>query len=244
MDAHGSGETTTDGHAPDLVIAHTSDLHLGGRYHRADELARLRSVLGATLAVGAQILILAGDIFDSNRVAHRLVDDVAEVLAGAAARIVILPGNHDPATPDAVYRRSGLASLAGLRVLGIDGGRSAVYDDLDLEVWGTPHVAYDDMSPLAEPPPRLKRRHVATAHGHWVRGAHDAHRSWLIHDEEIAATGADYVALGHWDVPQQAGDGRVAAYYSGSPEIAKTINVVRFGDRGADVRRHPLDLDA
>ena len=58
--------------------------------------------------------------------------------------------------------------------------------------------------------------------------------SWLIGDDEIAATGADYVALGHWNRAVRVGNGKVPAYYSGSPEYAGTINVVRLGDK----RRH------
>ena len=37
----------------------------------------------------------------------------------------------------------------------------------------------------------------------------------------IAATGADYVALGHWDRPPQVGDGSIPAYYSGSPALGE-----------------------
>ena len=44
----------------------------------------------------------------------------------------------------------------------------------------------------------------------------------------IAATGADYVALGHWDRPTQVGDGSIPAYYSGSPDWAKTVNLIRL----------------
>lgn len=51
---------------------------------------------------------------------------------------------------------------------------------------------------------------------------------------------ADYVALGHWDVPAVIQTDAVPAYYSGSPDIARTINVVTFGAGGADVRREPL----
>ena len=44
----------------------------------------------------------------------------------------------------------------------------------------------------------------------------------------IAATGADYLALGHWDRAAQVGCGAVPAYYSGSPEYVHTVNFVRL----------------
>jgi len=37
------------------------------------------------------------------------------------------------------------------------------------------------------------------------------------------------------------GDGRVPAYYSGSPDLARTVNLVRLkGDGSVEVRRRPL----
>ena len=51
---------------------------------------------------------------------------------------------------------------------------------------------------------------------------------WVFGDEEIAATGADYLALGHWDRAMRGGDGVVPAYYSGSPDLAQTVNMVRL----------------
>jgi DNA repair exonuclease SbcCD nuclease subunit len=97
------------------------------------------------------------------------------------------------------------------------------------------------MAPLGQARERASARYVVLAHGHWVEGPHDEHRSWLIRAEDIEATGADYLALGHWDRAVQVGGGRVPAYYSGSPDVAKGINVVRFGRSCAvEVSRRPL----
>jgi DNA repair exonuclease SbcCD nuclease subunit len=229
-----------DGAAAELIVAHTSDLHLGGRWQHGGELSALRSVLDAAAEAGAAALIMAGDIFDSHRAAARIVEGAARMLAEAAVEVVILPGNHDPATPDAVYRFSGMDSIENVHVLGVTVVDTVLLDALELEVVGVPHMAYADMSPLAEARPKSARWQISVAHGHWVQGPQDAHRGWQIHDHQIAASGADYVALGHWDVPQPAGDGSVPAYYSGSPDVARTVNVVRFGASGVDVRRHAL----
>jgi DNA repair exonuclease SbcCD nuclease subunit len=224
-----------------LIVAHTSDLHLGGRWHTGGELSSLRAVLDAAEETRAHVLILAGDVFDSHRAPPHIVEGAAEMMGAAACQIVILPGNHDPATPDAVYRRDGLSRVPNVHVLGVTVGDSIRFAGLGLEVTGVPHVAYADMTPLAAAAERTMPWHVVVAHGHWVTGPHDAHRGWLIHDHEIAASGADYVALGHWDLPQPAGDGSVLAYYSGSPELARTVNVVRFATgEPVEVRRHPL----
>ena len=58
--------------------------------------------------------------------------------------------------------------------------------------------------------------------------------------EEIAATEADYLALGHWDRPIQVGNGAVPAFYSGSPELARTVNLVRLTAGEVAITREPL----
>ncbi len=198
-------------------------------------------MLSAAQRVGAHVLLLAGDVFDHNRLPLAVLDRVARVMADASLPVVILPGNHDCLASDSVYRRGGLADPANVHVIGVTADEAVRFADLDLEIWGRPHRDHQDMSPLRDPRPRGTRRQVATAHGHWYTGPEDSHRAWLIRDEEIAATGADYVALGHWDRALPVGDGRVPAYYSGSPDLARTVNVVRFGADGRpDVRREPL----
>ena len=244
MVSHDASNGNDTSAAADLVVAHTSDLHLGGRWHKGGELSALRAVLDAADETAAQVLILAGDVFDSHRTPVAIIEGAARMMDDAAVEVVILPGNHDPATPDAVYRRSGMDSIANVHVMGVTATDAVVFDAIDLEIVGVPHMAYVDMPALAEPRAKSALWQISVAHGHWVQGPHDAHRGWLIHDHQIAASGADYVALGHWDVPQPIGDGTVPAFYSGSPEVAKTVNIVRFGAAGVDVRRHALRMDA
>ncbi len=143
---------------------------------------------------------------------------------------MILPGNHDPLLEDATYRR--LRPVSGLHVLGLDDD-AVTFADLDLEVAGRPHTDYHDMHPLPEPASRTQRRAIVIAHGHYVAGPNDLHRAWLIHDHHIAELDADYVALGHWDRRERVGADGAHAHYSGSPDLARSINVVRFGRNGA-----------
>ena len=225
----------------DLVLVHSSDLHLGVG-ERAEEMHSLRAVLDAARAASANVLLLAGDIFDHNRLPLSLIDAAARTLADAALPVVILPGNHDCLAAGSVYRRGGLADPANVHVIGITHDESVELPALDLEVWGRPHLDHVDMSPFAEPPSRGRARwNVATAHGHWVSGPQDYHRSWLIHQEQLDALDTDYIALGHWDRAVRVGAGAIPAYYSGSPDLAKSVNVVRFTTTGEVlVERRPL----
>ena len=58
--------------------------------------------------------------------------------------------------------------------------------------------------------------YVVAAHGHLNLSKEDAHRSSPITYDEISATEADYVALGHWHVPTDASHGGVTAWYPGA----------------------------
>lgn len=221
-----------------LVVAHSSDLHLGFDI-RPEEVETLERVLVTARQAGAELLLLAGDVFDHNRLPLALLDRATTLLGDAGLPVVILPGNHDCLAANSVYRRGGLADPPNVRVLGIH-EESLHYAGLDLQVFGRPHRDYYDMNPLADPPARQARWQVAVAHGHWVTGQHDEHRSWRIYDEDLAACSADYIALGHWDRALQVGDGTLPAYYSGSPGLAGTLNLVRLSGEAVHVSRTPI----
>jgi DNA repair exonuclease SbcCD nuclease subunit len=237
----------------DLIVVHSSDLHVDhdytARLHGGDGTAGLACVLSAARGMGADVVILAGDTFDSHRVPHDLIERAAAVMARAALPIVVLPGNHDPAVADAIYRDAALAAVKNLHVIGITHEDSIVFAPLSLEVWGRAHRDYNDMIPFEvgrERRPRRTRWQIAMAHGHY-EPAPDRSKgprpSWLVGDAEIAATGADYVALGHWNRAVRVGNGSVPAHYSGSPEYAGTVNVVRLSEAsGVTVTRAPLDI--
>ena len=233
----------------DPVVVHSSDLYVDddhtARLHGGDGTAGLACVLRAACGAGADVVILAGDTFDSHRLPPDLLDRAAALIAAANLSVVMLPGNHDPAVPDAVYHHRRLAAVPNLHVLGITHDVAVLFPDLDLEIWGRAHRDYSDMIPFEEIRPRSTRWQIAVAHGHYQPRPDRSTRlrpAWLVGDDEIAATGADYVALGHWNRAAKVGRGDIAAYYSGSPEYAGTINLVRFTRQG-EVVVSQLELD-
>jgi DNA repair exonuclease SbcCD nuclease subunit len=228
-----------------LTLVHSSDLHLGAKDpgHSRDPLANLHGVIMAARRVSADFVLLAGDVFDHRRVSRHLLERVASAMAGAGSDVVILPGNHDCLGAGSVYEDGRLPIPPNVAILGVTTDDRLHYPDHDLEIWGRPHRDHGDMAPLHEPPPRAAGRRVAMGHGHWVRSPNDERYSWLIRNDDIRATAADYVALGHWDTPSAAGDGFSPAYYSGSPHLARTVNVVRFANDGVSVARHRAGTD-
>src|SRR5437763_995274 len=155
-----------------IVLVHSSDLHVDhdytARLHGGDGTAGLAGVLRAACAAQADVLVLAGDTFECHRLPESLLNRAAEVIAAAALPVVLLPGNHDPAVPDAVYRRRAFAGINNLYVLGVSGDEAVVFAEIGLEIWGRPHRDYADMIPFEHPRPRTTRWQVAVAHGHYV----------------------------------------------------------------------------
>jgi DNA repair exonuclease SbcCD nuclease subunit len=234
----------------DVIVVHSSDLHVDhdytARLHGGDGTAGLAAVLKSARDLAADAVILAGDTFDHHRVPQRLIEQAAAVISGAALPVVILPGNHDPALDTAIYRHGPLAEVKNLHVIGVTHDEAVEFPKLSLEIWGRAHRDYGNMIPFEMVRPRRTRWMIAMAHGHYEpkpdRSA-GLQPSWLISDQEILSTGADYVALGHWNRAVRAGSGSVPAYYSGSPEFSGTVNVVRLSETsGVTVTRAPLDI--
>jgi DNA repair exonuclease SbcCD nuclease subunit len=231
-----------------VVIVHSSDLHVGDDYATrlwgGDDTRALRAVLSTARIVGADVVLLAGDVFEHNRLPRDVLDRSADLLAAAGIPVVVLPGNHDPAVAGSVYHRSAVALPPHVHVLGVTAPEAVTFAALDLEVWGRAHRDYDDMVPLRKPRPRSTRWQIAMAHGHYQSMPDRSivkRPAWLIGKDEIAATGADYLALGHWNRPARVGNGLVPAYYSGSPELAGTVNVVRLtAEHPVRVRRRRI----
>jgi DNA repair exonuclease SbcCD nuclease subunit len=235
----------------DLILVHSSDLHVDddriAAMHDGDGAAGLRAVLTTAREFGADIVLLAGDTFDNHMVTTATIDRAGEALAAIGLPVVILPGNHDPVNSDSVYARGRFAAIPNLRILGMTHDRAVPFPEYELEIWGNAHRDYHDMVPLRDPPPRAMRWHVAMGHGHYEppeTWANPLRPSWLISDAMIAATAADYLALGHWDRAAQVGNGAVPAYYSGSPEYVHTVNLVRLTASGeVVVTREPVLRD-
>jgi DNA repair exonuclease SbcCD nuclease subunit len=232
----------------EIRLVHSSDLHVDddriAALHNGDGTAGLRAVLMTARALGADVAILAGDTFDNHMVSAKTTDRAGKLLADAGLPVVILPGNHDPVSVDSVYVRGGFAAIPNLSILGMTHERTVTFAAHDLDLWGNAHRDYHDMAPLRDPPPRAARWQIALGHGHYEppeTWANPLRPSWLISDAMIAATGADYVALGHWDRAAQVGNGAVPAYYSGSPDYIGTVNLIRLTAAGeVVVTREPV----
>lgn len=223
-----------------LRLLHTADVHLGARHsdlgeqaaaQRERQFAAFKAAIDLAIEEKVDVVLVAGDLFDSNTQPRRSVERVAaEIRRLAAARIrtVVIPGTHDVYDRASIYRVHDLAALAGST------------EDDDLVTVLTPdrpsvHLAACDVvvhgpvfatkrapnSPLRD----LRVNggdgatwHVGMVHGSLAIPDRTDRDEVVVTREEIEATGLDYLALGHWHSAQQGRAGRTVYAYAGAPE--------------------------
>jgi exonuclease SbcD len=255
-----------------LRLLHTADVHLGARHadlgeqaaaQRERQFAAFKATVDLAIAEPVDIVLIAGDLFDSNTQPKRSVDRVAaelKRLVAARIRTVIIPGTHDVYDRASLYRIHDLAAMAG----------STVDDDLvtvltpdrpsvhlsacDVIVHGpvfaTKRAPHSPLRDLKVTPGGEATWHVGMVHGSLSIPDRTDRDEVVVTRAEIEATGLDYLALGHWHSTQQGKAGSTTYAYSGAPEpVAVTEGggerVVTIDERTVGrTRFEKLDVDA
>ena len=87
-----------------LKILHTADVHLDcDSYGKAEQRQAHRTlyhhcfetIIARAIAAEVDVLLIAGDLFDHNRVPDETIAFAQEQLRRLQRPVVILPGNHD-----------------------------------------------------------------------------------------------------------------------------------------------------
>jgi DNA repair exonuclease SbcCD nuclease subunit len=204
-------------------ILHTADWQLGlklrfvpgdpGAQLRGWRFDVIRTLAGVAKARAVDAVVVAGDVFDDNAVGRRTLEATREALeAFAPIPVLLLPGNHDPATPGGALER--LEAGSHVRVL---------RDETPVTVAGIRfhpcplrqrHVTGD---PTGHLPPRVPDDPilVAIAHGGAIDFDVAGESPNVIDVGAVLARGYDYLALGDWHGLRKV-DAR--AWYPGAPE--------------------------
>ena len=213
-------------------LLHTADVHLGatfkvlgdrGREQRRQVEATFARVVALAISEGVDVVLIAGDLFDSVAAARSQMGAAAEQLrrlGDAGIPACIIAGNHDPLGEGSATLWRDLATAApALTVFGAT-LEARVFPELDLTVVGrSAHRHLSAESPLGGlPVSRQTRFLVGLAHGSVQRPDLPA-QFGLITSADIAQSGLDYLALGDWHSTREMSSGGVAAWYSGAPEM-------------------------
>ena len=86
----------------EIKIMHCADVHIGAQGGVRKNAKLKKEVLGTFLRVvslaqekGADLLLIAGDLFDSHNISGDILEEIAKAFSAFSGRIFISPGNHD-----------------------------------------------------------------------------------------------------------------------------------------------------
>ncbi len=268
-----------------LRLVHTADVHLGARHtdlgdqataQRERQFGAFRATVDLALAEKVDLFLIAGDLFDSNTQPRRSVERVAaelKRLADARIRTVIIPGTHDVYDRASIYRANDLTAIAGLapadELLTVLTPEVPEIDlpVLDAVVYGRVFATKKaPTSPLAGFRAASDGRtwRIGLIHGSLLIAGRTEHDDVVFTAEEIAASGLDYLALGHWHSALKGTAGTVTYAYPGAPEpvaldqdragkaLLVTLDVAADGARSVTVEQcqvgrttfEKIDVDA
>lgn len=211
-----------------IKILHCADLHAGFDFaflsrraasRRAELLLTLQAIVSICREERVDLLLIAGDLFDTVRVPEETQRTVAELLAEIPeVTTAIAPGNHDPLTPDSPYLRSELWP-SSVRILK-DPQESYTFPDMPVRLWGAGFTGPYCRQPLLPVAAGAEdgRIQLCVQHGEVVSNGQSSLYN-PISCARIADSGMDYIALGHIHKRSEVQRaGRTWYAYSGSPD--------------------------
>jgi exonuclease SbcD len=252
-----------------LRLLHTADVHLGARHTDLGERAAVlrerqftafRVTVDLAIVEEVDLVLIAGDLFDSNTQPRRSVERVASELArlaNASIRTVIIPGTHDVYDGSSIYRSYDLAAMARTShewVAVLTPEQSNIWlPSLDAVVHGRVFATKRaPKSPFEGFDARMDRRatwRIGLAHGSLASPGKTDADEVVFTEEDISRTGLDYLALGHWHSAVEGRAGNVTYAYCGAPEPvavdqdgAGQVLLVSLDDKGGS--RHEVRIQA
>lgn len=248
-----------------MKFLHTADLHLGasfpflgeyGPQRTRDLTATFRRIVELAIREGVDFLLIAGDLFDSNRVSKELLGETSALLAlaaGAGVRAVLVPGTHD-------HIEGGRCLYRELNVDGtivLDSPR--VEEPVEVDLHGTRVYFYGFAYQQGRSQDALStmvRRPTPGTHVGLLHCSEQGSPEWEIQPKDTPVTAnqlfslkLDYVALGHYhEYREYRQGGTVRACYPGSPEGkawreegARYVALAEFSEGGVVLTRRAVN---
>jgi len=221
-----------------------ADVHLGARHddlgpaaaaQRERQFAAFHRAVEMAISEKVDAVLICGDLFDSNAQPRRSVERAAAELKSLVDRhipVVIIPGTHDCYEPSSIYRVFDLPQMSGATpdsnavVVLTDTHTSVDFPQLDMTVHGfvfptkraprSPLAGFT--APKAGETGKPRPWQVGMIHGSMpIPGKFDKDEV-LFTEDEVAVSGLDYLALGHWHSFREGRAGNTSWAYSGAPE--------------------------
>lgn len=211
-------------------LIHTADWQIGLRagHIPGDDGAAVRNerfeVIGRIARVAkdtdAHFVVVAGDVFEHHQLHRENTQKTFEALRGFHCPVFLLPGNHDPYTPDALYRTEWWSRECPSNVTVL--GRPDAFTTERFTILPCPltdrHIHQPTAWLDARPGPHDRVR-VGIAHGgvkEFLVGRADPDTMMNDIPYHLAERARlDYLALGDWHGPGKVNE---RTWYSGTPE--------------------------
>ena len=227
-----------------MRFLHTADWQLGMTRHflAGDAQPRYSAArrdavagLGALAAeVGAEFVVVAGDVFEHNQLAPQVIGQSLESMRAIGIPVYLLPGNHDPLDASSVYTSALFTAERPDNVVVLD--RAGIHQvrpgvEIVAAPWRskvpTTDLVAEVLADLSDATAGSVTR-ILVAHGGVDVLDPDREKPSLIRlaglDDALAGGLVHYVALGDkHSLTPVGGDGRV--WYSGSPEVTNFDDV-------------------
>lgn len=224
-----------------MRFLHTADWQLGMTRHflAGDAQPRYSAArrdavagLGALAAeVGAEFVVVAGDVFEHNQLAPQVIGQSLEAMRAIGIPVYLLPGNHDPLDASSVYTSALFTAERPDNVTVLD--RPGVHEvrpglEIVAAPWRSKAPTTDLVAEVLEGLTPAPVTRILVAHGGVDVLDPDRNKPSLIRlatlDDALARGLVHYVALGDKHSRTQVGEsGRV--WYSGSPEVTNFDDV-------------------
>ena len=218
-----------------MRFVHTADWQLGMTRHflagdaQPRYSAARRDVVGGlgplAAEVGAEFVVVAGDVFEHNQLAPQVISQSLEAMRAIGIPVYLLPGNHDPLDASSVYTSALFTTECPDNVVVLDrAGVHEVRPGLQIVAvpWGSKVPTRDLVAEVLDGLSADGVTRVLVAHGGVDVLDPDHGKPSLIRlaalDDALARGAVHYVALGDkHSVTEVGSSGRV--WYAGSPEV-------------------------
>ncbi|HCH28513.1 MAG TPA: hypothetical protein DEW35_03290 [Ruminococcaceae bacterium] len=229
-----------------VKILHTGDLHIGASESFLEERASARQaetlltferIVDIAKENGVELVLISGDLFDSNRIQRYLFDGVLEKISSAGGiAFVYCAGNHDPLNFESPFLK---AKLPGnFYILPTEDACVKINDNV--KVYGksfseTLLKGENEFSVPADP----DTVNIMCIHGEYGFGGEQN----PISNDFVLKSGMDYIALGHVHQrtePKKIGNTYIA--YCGCPE---GLGFDELGEKGVyigEIDKNRCDL--
>lgn len=186
-----------------IKILHTADIHIGAadsflqgdaRQRQFETLLTFERIIDLAKERNTDLVLISGDLFDSNKIESRFVDAVFEKIASASPiKVIFAAGNHDPLSSDSPF----VTRQTPENLYVLPAKESVIhFGELNLSVYGksfeSVYLKGRDRFPLAPDPTHIN---IMVQHGELKSDLSSNYNA--ITPNFIKNSGMDYIALGH-----------------------------------------------